>query len=243
MFLQENITLKLPHIGRFPMAFQRAKETVTQERMRELLSYDQETGIFTWKVDRQGGRGIKPGARAGSVKPTNAGKRYRYIRIDQVDYLAKRLAWFWVKGEWPSFLRCVDGNEDNCSIDNLVDAGYVAGPEGSSRKNRVGQRQRYAAKYPDKVRDQYLRATFDISLEKYNEMHVAQDGKCAICGNPETIERNGKVRLLAVDHCHDSQKVRGLLCGNCNPMIGYAKDNIQVLTKAIEYLRSHTGAI
>ena len=219
------------------MAFQRSKETVTQERMRELLSYDEETGHFTWMVSRQGGKGIKPGARAGSVKPTNEGKRYRYIRIDQVDYLAKRLAWFWVNGEWPSFLRCADGDEDNCAISNLIDAGYVAGPEGSSRKNRMVQRQRYVAKNPDKVRNNHLKSKFGISLEKYNEMHAAQDGKCAICGEPETSNRYGKPRMLAVDHCHDSKKVRGLLCGNCNPMIGYAKDNIQVLTKAIEYLR------
>ena len=207
--------------------------------MRELLDFDPETGIFTWKVNRQGGRGIKPGARAGSVKPTNEGKRYRYIRIDQVDYLAKRLAWYWVNREWPSFLRCADGNEDNCAISNLIDTGYVPGPEGSSRKNRMGQRQRYSAKHPDKVRNNHLKYKFGISLEKYNEMHEAQGGVCAICSQPETTNRYGKVRKLAVDHCHDSQKVRGLLCGNCNPMIGYAKDNIAVLEKAISYLRSY----
>ncbi len=225
------------------MAMKRKEAVLTQGRMRELLDYDSDTGTFTWKVNRQGGKGIKPGARAGTVKPTGGGKQYRYIRIDQVDYLAKRLAWFWVKGEWPSFLRCVDGNEDNCAINNLVDAGYVAGPDGSSRKNRMVQRQRYVAKNPDKVRNNHLKSKFGISLEKYNEMHAAQDGLCAICGQPETTNRYGKVRLLAVDHCHDSKKVRGLLCGNCNPMIGYAKDNIRVLTKAVEYLRSHTGAI
>lgn len=222
------------------MALQRASAPVlTQERMRDLLDFNPETGVFAWKIDRQGGRGIKPGARAGSVKPTGGGKRYRYVRIDGVDYLAKRLAWFWVYDKWPSFLRCADGNEDNCAIGNLIDVGYVAGPEGSSRKNRVGQRQRYAAKHPHKVRDQFLRYTFGISLEQYNQMLAAQDGKCAICGKPESSKRNGKVRWLAVDHCHDSSKVRGLLCGSCNPMIGYARDNIQVLHSAIDYLKSH----
>ena len=221
------------------MALQRQNPALTQERMRELLSYDLETGVFVWRVDRQGGRGIKPGARAGSVKPTNEGKRYRYIKIDGVDYLAKRLAWFWVNGEWPSYLRCVDGNEDNCSIANLVDAGCVPGPDGSSRTNRAGQRQRYAIKHPHKAREGHLKDKFGLSLDQYNEMHAAQDGKCAICGNPETIARYGKTRWLAVDHCHDSGKVRSLLCGNCNPMIGYAKDKIEVLEKAIAYLKSH----
>lgn len=222
------------------MPLHRESPVLTQERMREMLDYDPATGVFTWRVDRQGGRGIKPGARAGSVKPTNHGKKYRYIRIDGNDYLAKRLAWFWVNNEWPSYLRCADDNEDNCAIGNLVDVGYVAGPEGSSRQNRAGQRQRYAARNPDRVRNNHLMDTFGITLERYNEMHDAQDGKCAICGNPETARRNGKVRWLAVDHCHDSSNVRGLLCGSCNPMIGYAKDNIEVLKKAIAYLESHS---
>lgn len=223
------------------MAHRRDISLLTQERMRELLDYSIDTGIFTWRVDRQGGRGIKPGARAGSVKPTNKGKRYRYIKIDGVDYLAKRLAWFWVKNEWPSFLRCNDGNEDNCAIDNLADHGFVAGPPGSSRKNRVGQRQRYAAKHPDKVRDIFLKYTFGISLEKYQQMLSEQNNVCAICGQPELAKRNGKIRWLAVDHCHDTKRVRGLLCGSCNPMIGYAKDRVEILERAIKYLNSHKG--
>lgn len=224
------------------MAHRRETSLLTQERMRELLDYDSGTGIFTWRVDRQGGRGIKPGARAGSVKPTGGGKRYRYIRIDQVDYLAKRLAWFWVKNEWPDFLRCADDNEDNCAIENLVDAGFVAGPGEGRGKDRAEQRLRWKEKYPEKVRNNHLQSTFGISLSKYNEMHATQNGVCAICENPEMTTRYGKPRLLAVDHCHSTNKVRGLLCGNCNPMIGYAKDNIPVLERAIEYLRSHVGA-
>jgi len=224
------------------MALSRTSPALTQKRMRELLEYDEATGIFIWRQARKGWRGIKPGARAGSVKPTGSGKRYRYIRIDQVDYLAKRLAWFWTHNQWPSFLRCEDGNEDNCAIGNLVDHKIALGGEGSSRENRSEQRRQYKQKYPERVRGNHLRVTFGISLEQYDQMHADQNGLCAICGNPETIARNGKVRLLAVDHCHTTNKVRGLLCGNCNPMIGYAKDNIQVLERAIEYLRSHLGA-
>lgn len=213
---------------------------LTQERLRELLDYDPATGVFTWKVDRQGGRGIKPGARAGSVKPTGGGKRYRYIRIDQVDYLAKRLAWFWVNNKWPSFLRCADNNEDNCAIGNLIDAGFVAGPDGSSRKNRAGQRRNFKEKHPDKVHSLHLKNTFGLSLERYKEMHAAQGGVCAICNRPETGNRYGKTRLLAVDHCHETGMVRGLLCSSCNPMLGYAKDNIAVLEKAATYLKYHS---
>lgn len=221
------------------MALKRDKEVLTQERLHELLDFDPATGAFSWKVDRQGGRGIKPGARAGSVKPTGSGKRYRYIRIDQVDYLAKRLAWFWVNKEWPSFLRCADGNEDNCAIDNLIDAGFVSGGPGSSRKNRVGQRKRYVAKHPDRVRDNFLQSRFGLSLEEYKAKHAAQDGKCSICEKPETATRGGKIKYLSVDHCHSSEKVRDLLCGRCNSMIGYANDETYALQRGIEYLVKH----
>jgi hypothetical protein len=220
------------------MAYRR-EEKLTQERLRELLEFDPATGVFVWVVNRKGGRGITPGMRAGSVKPCGNNKRYRYIRIDDVDYLAKRLAWFWVHGKWPSFLRCLDDNEDNCAIINLKDAGYVDGGEGSSRKNRDAQRARYKATHPDKIKDGFLRSTFGISLETYNKMLAAQDGKCAICKNGETITRHGKLRLLAVDHCHETGSVRQLLCGNCNPMLGYARDDAEVLMSAAEYLARH----
>lgn len=68
-----------------------------------------------------------------------------------------------------------------------------------------------------------------------------QNGVCAICRQPETVKRNDKVRLLAVDHCHDTTKVRGLLCAGCNIMIGHADHNIDILTRAIDYLRRTNG--
>jgi len=68
-------------------------------------------------------------------------------------------------------------------------------------------------------------------------MAKQQRNVCAICGKPETAERNGKPRSLAVDHCHDTEKVRGLLCGSYSPMIGYADHSIDILTRAIKYLR------
>ena len=54
-----------------------------------------------------------------------------------------------------------------------------------------------------------------------------QDYKCAICENVDN---------LAVDHCHSSGKIRGMLCNNCNNGIGRFKDNINSLQNAIKYL-------
>lgn len=75
---------------------------LTLERLREVLSYDPATGIFTWLV-QLAPRG-KVGAEAGhrTKGPTNIGRRQ--IRIDGVLYLAHRLAWFYVHGEWPKVI-------------------------------------------------------------------------------------------------------------------------------------------
>lgn len=76
---------------------------------------------------------------------------------------------------------------------------------------------------------------YGITLEEYDALFVIQGGVCALCGEPSDSER----RLLSVDHCHDTGKVRGLLCSSCNMGIGIFNDDIESLEKAIAYLRSH----
>lgn len=71
-----------------------------------------------------------------------------------------------------------------------------------------------------------------ITLEKYTEMFNRQNGKCAICGTHQSkLPRN-----LAVDHNHNTGKIRGLLCFNCNYGLGRFHDNIDHLKNAITYL-------
>ena len=57
-----------------------------------------------------------------------------------------------------------------------------------------------------------------------------QSGHCAICINKDK-------RKLAVDHCHKTGKIRGLLCSNCNQGLGMFKDNLDFLGRARNYLR------
>lgn len=85
---------------------------------------------------------------------------------------------------------------------------------------------------PDKNRDSKLRRAYGISLGDYKVMLEAQGGRCAICKGTEGA--NGK--LMAVDHCHTSGKVRGILCSHCNRGLGFFKDNIESLKAAIKYL-------
>lgn len=72
---------------------------ITQTRLKELLHYDPDTGIFTWLVSR--GR-VKTGDVAGSRLTVVSGKSYRQIRIDSKNYLAHRLAWLYTHGQLPS---------------------------------------------------------------------------------------------------------------------------------------------
>lgn len=83
-------------------------------------------------------------------------------------------------------------------------------------------------------RDVIIRNQYGITLEDYNNMLEAQDYKCAICGNEDEVEG----RRLAIDHCHKTGKVRGLLCGKCNRGLGLFYDNFTLLQSAIEYLKN-----
>jgi hypothetical protein len=98
----------------------------------------------------------------------------------------------------------------------------------------------------EKEREHYrefrLKQNFNMILEEYEEMFQKQKGLCAICGQPETyINKNAKQPIwLAVDHCHKTGIVRGLLCRNCNAMIGNAKDNTETLERGIAYLKKYS---
>lgn len=88
----------------------------------------------------------------------------------------------------------------------------------------------YRKKYPARVKNATLRKMYGITLEEYNRMLTAQNNVCAICKSaPDKI-------ALAVDHCHSTGKIRGLLCANCNKILGHAKDNVVILREAINYL-------
>jgi hypothetical protein len=80
--------------------------------------------------------------------------------------------------------------------------------------------------------------TYGITQEQHDALFEQQGGKCWICEEPETMPdgRSGKTKALAVDHCHETGLVRGLLCGRCNRGIGLLKDSPDLLGKAIQYL-------
>jgi hypothetical protein len=85
---------------------------------------------------------------------------------------------------------------------------------------------------PDKTKNSRLKNTFGITLEDYNDLLKAQNGCCAIC---QTDTPTG-IGNFHVDHCHKTNKIRGLLCSKCNHALGLFNDNQNNMRKAIEYL-------
>lgn len=77
---------------------------------------------------------------------------------------------------------------------------------------------------------------YGLSKEQYFGMYKIQDHKCAICKRNE-----GEAGRLCVDHCHTTEKVRGLLCNDCNKLLGNAKDSTEILKEAILYLGSSSN--
>lgn len=78
----------------------------------------------------------------------------------------------------------------------------------------------------------YRRKTYGITEEEFNSMLETQNMECAICGGIRKIKED----TLCVDHCHKTNKVRGLLCNHCNTALGKFEDNIELLSRAIIYL-------
>src|SRR6266487_667645 len=100
------------------------------------------------------------------------------------------------------------------------------------RKNREAAK-RYVARYRERVRDitknTNLFSHYKIDLEIFREMVKKREGKCDICGRYEG-------ESLSVDHNHDSGKIRGLLCNNCNRAIGLIGEDPNILSRAVNYL-------
>jgi hypothetical protein len=78
----------------------------------------------------------------------------------------------------------------------------------------------------------YKKLGIKITKEEYEKLYKLSGGLCQICNNPP----NSYKKSLSLDHCHETLKVRGFLCDNCNTALGKFKDNTELLSKAIKYL-------
>lgn len=101
-----------------------------------------------------------------------------------------------------------------------------------SRERKAAYMRAWNAKNPIRKKQYDLKKLYGVTLAEYEALLVEQDGKCAICGQKDNFFS------LAVDHCHGSNRIRGLLCSLCNRGIGMFRDSPDLLLRAVEYLRN-----
>ena len=97
------------------------------------------------------------------------------------------------------------------------------------RENQNARRRRD----PERYLEWKYRSQFGIGVEDYDRILAEQGGVCAIC---KTDKPSGGKARFSVDHCHETGKVRGLLCNLCTAGIGFLKDDVAVLVAATQYL-------
>ena len=100
----------------------------------------------------------------------------------------------------------------------------------NSKHKRKRKEQYYSFKSnsPASRRKRYLLRVYKLSPDIYEAMRLSQQGKCAIC----KLEK----KRLVVDHCHNTGRVRSLLCTTCNAGLGQFKDSTSLLEASIKYL-------
>jgi hypothetical protein len=81
-----------------------------------------------------------------------------------------------------------------------------------------------------------LQRGYDLTPEQYEALLATQGGVCAICGRPERVAREGKPVRLAVDHCHTTGAIRGLLCTSCNRALGLFGEDVHLMEACVQYL-------
>lgn len=90
----------------------------------------------------------------------------------------------------------------------------------------------------ERLKKSHIKRKYNLDYNTYLKMLEEQKNTCYICKSPP---KNTK-RPLDIDHCHKTGKVRGLLCSKCNKGIGLFNDNIEILLKAIDYLKKGESA-
>lgn len=103
-------------------------------------------------------------------------------------------------------------------------------------------RKRWAKNNPEKRALIYkkccIKRFYGINYDEYLKMIEFQENKCKLCGNIFSDDRLGT--KPAVDHCHKTNKIRGILCGRCNLAIGNFDESLELMEKAIKYLKDNT---
>jgi hypothetical protein len=219
------------------------KRDLPVEHIRRAFRYDPETGVILraphWKKVSVRADGAKSGAS---------------VKIGTMRISARRLVWALVTGTWPpahpGYIRTRNGDPLDLRWANLYsrdDESHCARcdtfkpvSEFHSRGVTKTGLPLYVAyckpctalrhqERPDWAHRNKVKK-YGLTEQCYADMLAEQGGVCAICKDPPGVRR------LAIDHCHSTGVVRGLLCGPCNVSLGQFKDNPRILLEAAKYL-------
>lgn len=163
------------------------KPILTQERLKELLSYDPETGVFVWLIST-GNRALK-----GSIVGTDHGNGYRKITIDQQTYYSHRLAWFYTHGKWPEYE--IDHRDLNRSNNRLLNI---------RRATPIQNRQNLRIRSNNKSGK--IGVSWAKNCKKW-EAYIWKNYKKIGLGYFDDLEEAGKAYLTAKRELHTFQPV------------------------------------
>ena len=100
--------------------------------------------------------------------------------------------------------------------------------------------QEYRIQHSKERRNYTLRAKFNISLQEADSLiERSLKNTCEMCGKHQ---KEGKKKSLSVDHCHATNQVRGLLCHNCNLVLGHSLESVEILNSAVKYLEKYSSS-
>lgn len=144
-----------------------------------------------------------------------------------------------------------DGHAYECKecVRMRINAARLAKPEHYKqqskkwRENNPNYVQQWQARNRKRTkvhkRSTYLKSTYGISIDQYEDMRVAQQYRCYICNKHENEIPNAGPTALNVDHCHTTGSIRKLLCMSCNIALGKLNDDVNLLQRCIEYVKEH----
>lgn len=117
---------------------------------------------------------------------------------------------------------------------------FAKTPEGKQRAKQARIKFNQNSKAKEVFFAARIKSVYGVTVEEYEQMLERQNHSCAIC---KIVPKSTNKRGLCIDHCHTTGVVRGLLCNNCNSLLGNAKEKASTLIAACAYLNSPVGTI
>ncbi|RWO22804.1 endonuclease VII domain-containing protein [Mesorhizobium sp.] len=129
-----------------------------------------------------------------------------------------------------------DGHRNQCNAcRSRKQAAYTKTDAGKASQKRFVSSAERREKRKWRVRHK----KYGMSRDSFSEMLLAQNGRCALCSTDKPGSRYG----FCIDHCHETGRVRGILCHNCNSALGKLGDTPTSISRALAYVQAKTSAL